>query len=162
MKNKKGFVMTETLVVTVFLVTIFTFVYISIVPLMGVYDDMSYRNSDIDIVYKLYHIRRMVTKDSHKNSIIVQSFKPLTCSDLDDENYCNELMDYLELRKDNIDNYILIYTNNIHNNINSFRDYSLDTKKEIYNYLLKKANVDKKALVLLDVKNHTIAHLVIH
>ena len=51
MKNKNGFVMTETLVVIVFLVSIFTFVYISIIPLIGKYEDMVYRKSDVDIIY---------------------------------------------------------------------------------------------------------------
>lgn len=162
MKNKNGFVMTETLIVTVFLITIFTFVYVSIIPLIGKYDDMAYRNADLDIVYKLYTIRKLINGDTHKNSIILQDFDSITCSSLDDESYCEELMNYLELRSDGIDNYILVYTKNISENLNSFRDYQRDTNKEMYNYLSKHTDFTEKALVLLDKKNHTIAHLAMH
>ena len=155
MKNKKGFVMT----VTVFLITIFTFVYISIIPLMGTYDDLAYRNSDIDIVYRLYNIRKMINKDSHKSNIILQDFLPITCSNLDDESYCNELMAYLELRTDVADNYILIFTTSIYDNLNSFRDYEYDTDHEMYKYLSKHTDFDGRVLVLLDTKNHTTAYL---
>ena len=162
MKNNKGFVMTETLVVTVFLVTIFTFVYISIIPLMGKYDDMSYRDSDIDIVYKLYTIRKMLNKDSHKSNIVLNNFKELTCSDFDDESYCNMLMQYLDLRVDNVDNFHLIYTKNINANIQSFQNYTPDSEKEIYNYLRKYTNFTGRVLILFDTRNHTIAHLAVH
>ena len=57
LKNKKGFFMTETLVVIVFIATIFTFIYISVIPLIGIYEDKSERENDIDIVYKLYNIK---------------------------------------------------------------------------------------------------------
>jgi hypothetical protein len=161
MKNKNGFVMTETLIVTVFLITIFTFIYVSVVPLMGTYDDMAYRDADLDIVYKLYNVRKMINRDSHKNNILLQDFEPITCSNLDDENYCDELMDYLELRSEGIDNYILIYTSNIHDNLENFNNYEYDTQKEMYNYLAKHANYEGKVLVLLDKNNHTIAYLAI-
>lgn len=161
MKNKNGFVMTETLIVTVFLITIFTFVYVSIVPLMGKYDDLSYRNADIDIVYKLHNIRKLINKDSHKNNIILFDFKRITCSDLDDENLCDELMSMLELRTDNVDNYILVFTSNIHDNLDNFNNLEVDTNKELYNYLVKNDKLEEKALVLLDTKKHTVAYLAI-
>ena len=161
MKNNNGFVMTETLIVTVFLITIFTFVYISIVPLMGKYDDLSYRNADIDIVYKLHNIRKLINNDSHKNNIILFDFKRITCSDLDDENLCDELMSMLELRTDNVDNYILVFTSNIHDNLDNFNDLEIDTNKELYNYLVKNDKLEEKALVLLDTKKHTVAYLAI-
>ena len=45
--NKKGFFMTETLMVIVFVASIFTFIYISIIPLVGKYNDKTKRESDI-------------------------------------------------------------------------------------------------------------------
>ena len=74
MKNKKGFVLTETLIVTVFLISIFTFVYVSIIPLLGKYDDLTSRSSNIDIVYKLYYIRNMINNDTNKTTITVKIF----------------------------------------------------------------------------------------
>ena len=155
MKNKNGFVLTETLVVIVFLITIFTFVYVSIIPLMGKYDDLTYRDSDIDIVYKLYNIRRMINKDSNKSSITSNTFKEIKCSDLADTTYCDRLMSYLEL-----DSYVLVYADNIHNRLSNFRNLSSDPNKEIYNYVSKYDDFDGKVLVLLDKNTHVIAHLV--
>lgn len=38
-KNNKGFVLVETLVVSVFVVTVFTFLYINVMPLVGSYEE---------------------------------------------------------------------------------------------------------------------------
>ena len=168
MKNNKGFVMTETLVVTVFLVTIFTFVYVSIIPLMGKYDDMTFRNSDIDIIYKLYNVRKMINNDNNKNTIIGNTFKEIKCQDLADQNYCNNMMVYLELSEyDSVQNryydrYILVYADNIHNRLTNFQNLSSDTKKELYEYIKKYEDVGGNVLVILDKTNHTIAHLTFH
>ena len=49
--NKRGFALTETLVVIVFLVSIFTFIYVSIIPLIGKYENIISSENDIDMVY---------------------------------------------------------------------------------------------------------------
>ena len=40
--NKKGFVLTETLVVTIFVLLIFTILYNTAVPLLGRYEEIYY------------------------------------------------------------------------------------------------------------------------
>ena len=153
MKNKKGFVMTETLVVTVFLVTIFTFIYVSIVPLLGIYDDMANRDSDIDIVYKLYHIRNMLMKDENRFDITKDAFNSeITCNDVSTANkdYCNKLMEYLDLN-----NYRLVYANNIQNNMSNFASVS----EVMYDYISKYKDVEGDVLVLIDNNKYTVAHL---
>ncbi len=150
MKNKKGFVLTETLVVTVFLVTIFTFVYVSIIPLFGKYEVMAYRDADIDIVYKLYNIRKMISNDDNNSTIASNTFKRITCSDLNDTTYCNKLIEYLELN-----NYILVYADNIQNRLTNFSN--LNT--EMHKYVSKYKDFNGGVLVLLDQNRHTIAHL---
>jgi len=157
MINKKGFVLTETLVVTVFLVTIFTFIYVSIIPLMGKYDDMTYRNSNIDIVYKLYVIREMIDKDSNKNIILANTFKNLGRSDFADSNYYDHLIEYLELN-----DYLLVIADNINNRLTNFDSLSGDTNNEMYDYVSKYKSFEGKVLVLLDKNNHTVAHLLVH
>lgn len=150
MKNKKGFVLTETLVVTVFLVTIFTFVYVSIIPLFGKYEDMAYRDADIDIVYKLYNIRKMISNDDNNATIASNTFKRITCSDLNDTTSCNKLIEYLELN-----NYILVYADNIQNRLTDFSNFNT----EMYKYVSKHKDFNERVLVLLDQNRHTIAHL---
>lgn len=170
MKNKKGFVLTETLVVTVFLVTIFTFIYVSIIPLMGKYEDLVNREKDIDIVYKLYNIRKLlmnvdsnlVTKEGFNDDITCDIF-----SNMSYRTYCDKLFEQME-----ITNYKLIYVDNIHNNIENGNigrvDLSLNTNAdEFYQYLKAYERDDGQYLVILDMsrdvysgnERHTMAHL---
>ena len=150
LKNKKGFVMTETLVVTVFLVSIFTFVYVSIVPLFGKYEDKAYREADIDIVYKLYNIKKMILNDANKETIGSSNFKVITCNDLADTAYCNKLMQYLELS-----NYILVCADSMNNRLTNFSNLN----KEMYDYAFKNKAYPSRVFVLLDQSKHTLAHI---
>jgi len=156
MKDNKGFVMTETLVVTVFLVTIFTFIYVSIIPLMGKYEDMISREKDIEILYKLYHIRKMIFSDPNRESITNTSgdtYKPITCSLFSNPSYCNKMMEYLDLN-----DYLLVYVDDIYESMNSDPNVG-DLSKEIYDYVSKYQLSVGKTLILLNNTNHTIAHL---
>ena len=156
MKNKKGFILTETLVVIVFLVTIATFVYVSVVPLMGRYEDLIDRERDIDIVYKLYNIRKLLLKDDNKEVITGGNFNGnITCNSFSNSIYCNKLVEQMELK-----NFRLMYINNIYNNIANIKsvDTSLNTT-EFYRYLRNYQNDEGEYLVLLDLDRHTIAHL---
>ena len=150
-KNKKGFVLTETLMVTVFVVVVFTFIYTAIIPLIGIYRDMSEREQDIDIVYKLYHIRKMILNDRNEYTITSNNVKRIVCNDFSDVTYCNSLMSKLELS-----NYELYYTSSIQNNMNSSL-FSTEVKDYLANY----STTNKKTVILLDKINHTIAHLLL-
>ena len=136
--------------VTVFIITIFTFIYTSLIPLLGTYKDKSTRDEDIDIAYKLHHIRTMIKKDANQNTITSNNVKVITCNDLSDRNYCNNLMSYLDLNQ-----YLLVYTKSIKNNLNSIKSINNEISKYIDNY----RNEDNESLILLDRNNHTIVHL---
>ena len=161
--NRKGFALTETLVVVVFLVTIFTFIYVSVIPLMGKYEDMISSENDIDIYYKLYHIRKMIMSDSNRNTLTNNKNEPvkeIRCENLDINNqaFCIELMKQMELNN----NYVIIYTNSI-DNLSSIRSIN----DEIADYIEKHENeiendsskITNKMLFLLDTKKHAIAYL---
>lgn len=65
--NSKGFVLAETLVVTVFLVIIFTMIYNNFYPLIGEYEKReSY--DDVDGKYAVYWIKRMIEDQSYSIS----------------------------------------------------------------------------------------------
>ena len=147
--NKKGFVITEMLMVAVFVVTIFTFIYTSTIPLIGKYRDIAERENNIEIIYKLYNIRNLIRKDENFFKIDSGNVKRLNCSDLVNVNACTNLMDYLGLR-----NYDLFYINNISANLDNalFND-------EVKEYLNKYSTDNQKILLLLDKDEHTIAHL---
>ncbi len=142
--------MMETLAVIVFCAGIFTFLYVSVLPLIGTYNDLVIRENNIDIVYKLYNIRLAIQKDNKlKDTLTNNSFKNIVCSDFKDEDYCNNLMTQMELT-----NYDLFYTDSIKNNIEGFSSY-----KEVYDYLKKHKEEDNPTLILIDNKEHTVAHL---
>ena len=140
----------ETLVVIVFLVTIFMFVYTSILPLMGRYEDMSSRIENIEIVYKLYNIRKMMLNETDIEHITEDSIMNIECNDLVDKNYCLNLMDKLDL-----DNYKLIYVDGIRENSSALSNIDPEIGDYIRNYL----DDHNASLILLDKTNHTIAHL---
>ena len=98
MKNKKGFVLLETLVVTIFTLIIFTLLYTSTVPLLGKYKDLSYYN-DIDITYDLYYLKRLIKNDNKYNDINNSSYQSIKCTDLEDANTCNSYFDALNIKK---------------------------------------------------------------
>ena len=90
--NKKGFVLAETLVVTIFVLLIFNILYNSAVPLLGRYHRIAYYN-DLDATYDLYHIRNLVEHDANFDSIMNKNYAILQCSNetLADFTSCNNL-----------------------------------------------------------------------
>ena len=58
-KNNKGFVLAETLVVTVFVMLIFTIIYANFYPILGKYQEREFFD-DIDSKYNAYWIKRFL------------------------------------------------------------------------------------------------------
>ena len=56
--NKKGFVLAETLVVAVFMATIFTIIYVNFYPLIGEYEKRE-NYDDLDSKYDIYRLKRL-------------------------------------------------------------------------------------------------------
>ena len=87
--NNKGFVLAETLVVTVFLMVIFTMIYSYFYPLIGEYEKRE-NYDDIDSVYAIYWIKRIIEDSSYNiagNSGKQQNFQDkgyfrVECSDI--------------------------------------------------------------------------------
>ena len=95
--NKKGFVLMETLVVTVFVMFIFTVLYNSVVPLLGKYTELSYYD-DLDTTYDLYHLGKLLRYATNSEEIVNTHYKILKCQDIENEK-CDSLFEFL-----NIDN----------------------------------------------------------
>ncbi len=132
MINKKGFVLVETLVVAVFSSIIFAFLYASIVPLNGIYEERTLQEDNIDVFYDAYNIRNMLyndvsfrkqlADDAHVDNYYL-SYTYITCnpmpgigtigdetirnifSSVGNSNYCNSLMEKLGLRRKIGSNY---------------------------------------------------------
>ena len=58
-KNNNGFVLVETLVVTVFVMAIFSVIYVNFYPLAGEYERREFYD-DVDSKYETYWIKRFI------------------------------------------------------------------------------------------------------
>ena len=160
---KRGFALTETLVVVVFLVSIFTFIYVSIVPLIGKYEGTISSDDDIDTTYKLYHIRKVLMSGEYRTSLTSGEVRQITCENFyqelgkDYRTFCNKLMEQMELKDNNQNYYVIIYAKTLNvNNLNAISTIN----SEIGEYATKyKSQITKRVLFLLDAKKHTLAHL---
>ena len=139
-QNKKGFVLLETLTVTIFTLIIFTILYTSVVPLLGRYDALSYYN-DLDITYDLYYVKKMLLADSNYESISNLDYKNITCGSLNDIETCQEYFQALNINPNNGDK--LVYLNLSNDNVKN--NSSLDDDIKDY---LKYINVKEKILLL--------------
>ena len=64
MKNNKGFVLVETLVVTVFVVTVFTMIFVQYTPALSEFERREY-SDDIDSKYDIYWVKMMVQSEDY-------------------------------------------------------------------------------------------------
>ena len=107
--NSSGFVMAETLVVTVFLTVIFAMLYSSFLPLSGEYEKRE-KYDNIDGKYAVFWIKRMIedatykipnTSDTSTNLIKDRGFVRFECKDImgDDEKHalCVNLVKVLQV-----------------------------------------------------------------
>ena len=121
--NSSGFVLAETLVVTVFLMVIFSMIYASFLPLVGEYEKReSYDN--VDGKYGVYWIKRMIEDssynipDSKSNYIKDKGYLRFECSDIKEDEekreFCINIVKNLQVAScdkngDNCEIYITRY-----------------------------------------------------
>ena len=106
--NNKGFVMTETLVVAVFIMSIFAIMYNNYFPLIGEYERREVFD-DIDGKYAAFWVKRFIQHDSFVvsstmvNNINTTGYTRISCSNIDPslneyrQIMCNRLVDELEV-----------------------------------------------------------------
>lgn len=154
--NQKGFVLLETVVVAVFIISIFTFVYISVVPLIGRYNELS-NNYELEKTYKLYHVRDAIYKDDNFENIVKEKYKEIKSTDFTNVGYYNSLVDTLFDDND----FQIIYIRSINDNLNSALG-NLNIKGNFKNYIesvkKSKASEDYQNFIFLRNGNR-FAHL---
>ena len=104
--NSSGFVLAETLVVTVFLMAIFAMIYSSFVPLIGEYEKRENYDS-VDGKYAVYWLKRMIEDSSYnipagkENDIKDKGYVRFECQDvsMEDEKreYCVNMVKNLQV-----------------------------------------------------------------
>ena len=85
--DNKGFVLAETLVVTIFLMTIFTMIYMNFYPLIGEYEKREHYD-DVDGKYAVYWLKKIIEDDSYimpvekENCFRNKGYARFECSDV--------------------------------------------------------------------------------
>ncbi len=110
--NSKGFILAETLVVTVFLMVIFTMIYANFYPLIGEYEKRE-NYDDVDGKYTAYWIKKIIESNAYTldpqdiSTMNKWGFVRFECSNVSVENnqqeMCMNLVNALEIS--NCDSY---------------------------------------------------------
>ena len=121
-KNNKGFVLVETLVVTVFVAAVFSVIYINFYPLVGEYERRDFYD-DLDSKYGAYWIKVFLQDDNYSFSSISTFLNSrgydffegedgsTFCGNFpvnsDDRNFCTTMWQRLHVNKVIVTNYQL-------------------------------------------------------
>lgn len=106
-KNSKGFVLVETLVVTAFVAAVFSVIYVNFYPLAGEYERRTFYD-DIDSKYGAYWVKFFVQKNSYSfpatsvTAIKNNGYQEFSCdkiTDSFDKTMCKNMMDRLGLER---------------------------------------------------------------
>ena len=117
--NKKGFVLVETIITSVFVLGLLTFIIANVLPIIGEYEKTRDYDS-VESIYDAHLIRKMILKSGDATKIAKLLTLPTgegnnyylfdkddICVYLTNENYCKALLsrDYLDVREILITSY---------------------------------------------------------
>ncbi len=103
--NNSGFVLAETLVVTVFIMTIFTILYNNFFPLIGEYEKREHYD-DIDSKYKVYWLKNFLQNPNYRFNLIEGSIKGeqayyyFSSSTKSSDSFCDKFADAAKPQKE--------------------------------------------------------------
>ena len=133
--NSKGFVMTETLVVAVFIMGIFGIMYNNYYPLIGEYERREVFD-DVDSKYGAFWIKRFIQHNSYdlsaaqKNTINNNGYVLFSCNNINNDyrkTMCNKLLKELEVKDYNVQPKVYITKYNLEtfkNNVAADTNYA--------------------------------------
>lgn len=133
--NSKGFVMTETLVVAVFIMGIFGIMYNNYYPLIGEYERREVFD-DVDSKYGAFWIKRFIQHSSYnlsaaeKNTINTNGYVLFSCNNINNDyrkTMCNKLLKELEVKDYNVQPKVYITKYNLEsfkNNVAADTNYA--------------------------------------
>lgn len=133
--NRKGFVMTETLVVAVFIMGIFGIMYNNYYPLIGEYERREVFD-DVDSKYGAFWIKRFIQHSSYdlsaaqKNTINNNGYVLFSCNNINNDyrkTMCKKLLKELEVKDYNVQPKVYITKYNLEtfkSNVAADTDYA--------------------------------------
>lgn len=118
--NNKGFVLAETIVVAVFVMTILTIIYVNFYPLIGEYEKREFYD-DIDSKYDTYWFKRMIQSKEMlnesnwnliKSNVVNYGYHQFGCNILNSDyvQLCNSYKNIIKAEKIYITRYNLDYS----------------------------------------------------
>ena len=116
-KNNKGFVLVETLIVTVFVMAVFSVIYINFYPLAGEYERREFYD-DVDSKYSAYWVKRFIQGSTYDfygsggsaDTISSNKYDVFQCSDLsssEEASFCNKMFHRMNIKQAIITDYDL-------------------------------------------------------
>lgn len=110
--NKKGFVLVETIVTSVFILGLFTFIIANVLPIIAEYEKKEDYDS-VESIYDAHLIRKMILKDDESKVVRLLTLpsdenkkyyifdRDSICNFLSNINYCRSLLgrDYLDVKQ---------------------------------------------------------------
>ena len=142
MNNKKGFVLMETLVVTLFTLFTFSLLYNNAVPLLGKYQELEYFN-DLDTTYDLYHIKKFLRNDPSLATIKSSHYKVITCNNgsITNQASCYSLFDFIGI--DTLEDEVIFLNPTYKNELKNDNAISSDVR-DYLDYI----NINKNIIIL--------------
>jgi len=128
--GSKGFVLVETLIVSLFIMGIFTFIYTNLFPLIGEYERRE-NYDDINTKYTAHHYRMMILQDTNYHDITNLNgapYKDLTdaCSLFQNVSYCGAFKTHFGITRAYLTEY------NLTNFKNTIKNTALIGEKGTY------------------------------
>ncbi len=139
--NNNGFVLAETLVVTVFIMTIFTILYNNFFPLIGEYEKREYYD-DVDSKYQVFWLKNFAQHSDFQ-------FPNLAASNGFAEYNITKDTDY-----DNDDDNAANDNDDVNNRFCALFKASAKTQKQMCLEFCRQANVDKIVLTNYNITNY--------
>lgn len=134
--NNKGFLLVETVIVSVFVLTLFVLIYQNSVPMINEYDQRA-KYDDIDSIYGLSLIRNLVLMDTNYlfflKEVNSNGYKEIKCSDLEKQTACENITTSLNMTDKNhiyISKWDVSELAKNNELSNDFLDYVLYVKKQ--------------------------------
>ena len=138
--NKKGFVLVETIVTSVFILGLFTFIIANVLPIIAEYEKKEDYDS-IESIYDAHMIRKMILKDDEEKVAKLLTMPSGSseyylfdgkdiCNFLSNANYCRALLgrDFLDVKQ------IIITTYEISNDfVSESKNFNRNMKEYIAN-----------------------------
>lgn len=134
--NNKGFVLVETLISAVFIMSLFSIIYVNFYPIMAEYEKREAYDG-VDSKYATYWIKKVIQSGSVSfdgtisTDIANNKYHKFQCADIDPTdvtalNYCNELFSEFEVAKDDagkLNIYITSYKIGNRNDMNDKNNF---------------------------------------